>query len=66
MNWSNFNYNALTDEQLQAFATNIFGKILKPLSEIGRDAVIKELKAYDRFEEYRNKKIKFKDLPIVF
>ncbi|MFH1648451.1 MAG: hypothetical protein ABIA11_01805 [Patescibacteria group bacterium] len=45
MGW---HYENLTDEELQRIATVRFGKILKPVSEIGREVVIDELRAYDR------------------
>ena len=45
MGW---HYENLTDEELQRIAAARFGKVLKPISEIGREAVIDELKAFDR------------------
>lgn len=45
MGW---HYENLTDEELQKIATLRFGEMLRPVSEIGREAVIEELKAYDR------------------
>jgi hypothetical protein len=50
------NYEALDDQALQNLARARFGNVLKPLKEIGRGAIIKELKAYDRFLEYKEKK----------
>jgi len=34
---------------LQRIAIARFGNVLRPLKEIGREAVIKELKQYDKF-----------------
>lgn len=46
MGW---HYENLTDEEIQNIAKTRFGEVLRPLSEIGRESVIEELKAYDRF-----------------
>jgi hypothetical protein len=42
-------YENLTDEEIQNVAKARFGEVLRPLSEIGRESVIEELEAYDRF-----------------
>ena len=42
-------YDNLTNEELQRIAVARFGNVLRPLKEIGRESVIEELKAYDRF-----------------
>lgn len=47
------NYKALDDQVLQNLAQDRFGNVLKPLSEIGREAIIKELQAYDRFQRLK-------------
>jgi len=49
------NYKALDDQAIQNLAHARFGEVLRPLKEIGREAVIEELKAYDRFIEYTEK-----------
>lgn len=53
-----WHYENLTDEEIQNIATVRFGAVLRPLKEIGRAAVIEELRAYDRFieEKRANKK----------
>lgn len=45
-------FNNLGDQELQNLANAYIGGILKPLSEIGRDAIIKEL----TFSEYLKRK----------
>jgi len=42
-------YGNLTNEEVQKIAVARFGNVLRPLKELGREAVIEELKAYDRF-----------------
>jgi hypothetical protein len=42
-------YENLTDKEIQNIAKARFGEVLRPLSEIGRESVIEELEAYDRF-----------------
>jgi hypothetical protein len=55
MSW---HYENLKNKELQRIAVVRFGNMLRPLNEIGREAVIKELKKYDKFlemkEEVRN------------
>lgn len=46
MGW---HYENLTNEELQRIAIARFGNVLRPLREIGREAVIDELKSHDRF-----------------
>jgi len=46
MGW---HYENLKNEELQRIAIARFGNVLRPLKEIGREAVIKELKQYDKF-----------------
>jgi hypothetical protein len=48
MGWQ---YENLSNEELQRIAVARFGCVLRPLSEIGRQAVIEELKAHDKFPE---------------
>jgi|TARA_Y100000310_G_scaffold257668_1_gene265790 hypothetical protein len=48
-------YHHLTDNALQTVASGRFGQALQPLKEIGREAVIKELEAYDRFVEVKER-----------
>jgi len=48
MGWQ---YENLSNEELQRIATARFGCVLKPLREIGRKAVITELLANDRSPE---------------
>jgi hypothetical protein len=47
------NYHALDDKDLQSLAYARFGIVLRPLHVIGREAVIEELEAWDRFIEER-------------
>ncbi|MBI5846610.1 MAG: hypothetical protein HZB31_01410 [Nitrospirae bacterium] len=44
-------YDNLKNEELQRLAIVRFGDELRPLREIGRQAIIEELKADDRFSE---------------
>jgi hypothetical protein len=46
MGW---HYENLENEELQRIAIARFGNVLRPLKEIGREAVIKKLKQYDKF-----------------
>ena len=46
MGW---HYENLKNEELQRIAISRFGNVLRPLKEIGREAVIKELKQHDKF-----------------
>ena len=48
MGWQ---YENLSNEELQRIAVARFGCVLRPLKEIGRQAVIEELKAHDNFSE---------------
>ena len=48
MGWQ---YDNLSNEELQRIAIARFGCELRPLREIGRKAVIEELKAHDKFSE---------------
>ena len=48
MGWQ---YEKLSNEELQRIATARFGCALRPLREIGRKAVITELLANDRAQE---------------
>ena len=48
MGWQ---YDNLSNEELQRIAIARFGCVLRPLREIGRRAVIEELKAHDKFPE---------------
>ena len=48
MGWQ---YDNLSNEELQRIAIARFGCVLRPLKEIGREAVIRELKAHDRLSE---------------
>ena len=50
MGW---HYENLKNEELQRIAIARFGNVLRPLKEIGRKAVIKELKKHDRFFEMK-------------
>jgi hypothetical protein len=50
MGW---HYENLKNEELQRIAFTRFGNVLRPLKEIGREAVIEELKKYDEFLESR-------------
>ncbi len=52
MGWQ---YENLSNEELQRIAIARFGCVLRPLSEIGRQAVIEELKADDRFSELKQR-----------
>lgn len=52
MGW---HYENLTNKELQRIAIARFGNVLKPFSEIGREAVIEELKKYDWFFESKKK-----------
>ena len=45
-----WHYENLNDIELQRVANSVFGDVLKPIDEIGRDAVIDELKKYDEFK----------------
>ena len=51
MSW---HYENLKNEELQRIAIARFGTVLRPLKEIGREAVIQELKKCDSF--FENKK----------
>ncbi len=44
-------YENLSNEELQRIAVARFGCALRPLKEIGREAVIEELKTHDRSSE---------------
>ena len=46
MGW---HYENLKNKDLQRIATARFGNVLRPLKEIGREAVIRELKQHDKF-----------------
>ena len=46
MGW---HYENLKNKELQRIAAARFGDVLRPLKEIGRKAVIKELKQHDKF-----------------
>ena len=46
MGW---HYENLKNEELQRIAIARFGNVLRPLKKIGREAVIEELKKYDKF-----------------
>ena len=46
MGW---HYENLKNKELQRIAIARFGNELRPLKEIGREAVIKELEQYDKF-----------------
>ena len=46
MGW---HYENLNNKELQRIAIVRFGNMLRPLKEIGRKAVIEELKQYDKF-----------------
>ena len=48
-----WHYENLTNEELQRIAIARFGIVLKPLKDIGREAVIEELKEYDRYLELK-------------
>ena len=48
MGWQ---YDNLTNEELQRIAVARFGCVLRPLSEIGRKAIITELLANDNSPE---------------
>ena len=48
MGWQ---YDNLSNEELQRIAVARFGGVLRPLREIGRKAVITELQANDRSPE---------------
>ncbi len=48
MGWQ---YENLTNEELQRIANARFGSVLRPLREIGREAVIIELLANDRLQD---------------
>lgn len=50
MGWQ---YDNLKNEELQRIAIARFGLELRPLKEIGRQAVIDKLKADDRFSELK-------------
>jgi hypothetical protein len=51
MGWQ---YDNLSNEELQRIAIARFGCVLRPLKEIGREAVIRELKAHDRLSEHHD------------
>jgi hypothetical protein len=53
-----WHYENLTNEELQRIATARFGNVLRPLKEIGREAVIEELRKYDIFLESRKEESK--------
>lgn len=46
-------YENLKNRELQRIAISRFGNALRPLKEIGREAVIKELRKYDKFLEIK-------------
>jgi hypothetical protein len=48
MGWQ---YEHLSNEELQRIASARFGCVLGPLRTIGREAVIEKLKAHDRRQE---------------
>jgi hypothetical protein len=48
MGWQ---YENLSNEELQRIASARFGCVLGPLRTIGREAVIEKLKAHDRRQE---------------
>lgn len=50
-----FIYDNLTDRELDNYKRSRLGDILRSTGEIGRDAVIKELRKYDVFELMRKK-----------
>ncbi len=43
------NYTKLSDEELDQERLKVWGNVLRPVSEIGREAVIRELVWYDRY-----------------
>jgi hypothetical protein len=52
-----------TDEEIQNVAKARFGEVLRPLAEIGRESVIEELEAYDRFLKMKEERsIKWQEL----
>lgn len=46
MGW---HYDNLTNKELQRIAIARFGNVLKPLRDIGRKAVIEELRKHDEY-----------------
>jgi hypothetical protein len=50
MGW---HYENLKNKELQRIAIVRFGNMLRPLNEIGREAVIEELKKFDNFLEMK-------------